>query len=33
MIAGAFILNKMSGLTQGQHMTNFADINFKMDDW
>ena len=26
MIARALILNKLSGLTQGQHMTNFADI-------
>ena len=32
MIATAVILNKVFGVTQGQHMTNLADIKFKMAD-
>ena len=32
MIAGALILNKVLNVTQGQHMTNFADIKSKMAD-
>ena len=33
MIARGVILNKVFGVTQGQLMTNFADILFKMADW
>ena len=33
MVAGALILNKVSGVTQGQHIINFADIKSEMADW
>ena len=29
----SLILNKVSGVTQGQYMTNFEDIKTKMADW
>ena len=33
MIARALMLNKVSGVTQRQRMTNFADLKSKMTDW
>ena len=29
----AIMLNKMFGVTQGQHMTDFTDIKFNIVDW